>query len=123
MSKPAEVTDILDYLTPFVVTAGRYSLEVQGQVKSQQGKSGMADAFGEALTDADLSGQAFIEVAMLARFPHLRFFGEEHEQSYNMKYFSDDAELCVYLDPVDGTLFYKDGLDSYNVIATLGLRV
>lgn len=113
------VTEILDYLSPLLVRAGQYACQVQSKVAKQPPKEGYENLFSTALTDADLSIQAFIEVALLAQFPQISFFGEEHAQSLNMKYFPANAELCVYLDPVDGTRFFQDNLARFNVIATV----
>ncbi|NLF24297.1 MAG: hypothetical protein GX589_01385 [Deltaproteobacteria bacterium] len=111
--------EVLDYLAPFLVRAGRYAYEVQARVEHKPPKQGTSDPFSEALTDADLSIQAFIEVALLARFPEISFFGEECAHSLNMKYFPAEADLRVYLDPVDGTRFFRDNLPRFNVIATI----
>lgn len=110
---------VLDYLCPYLVTSGDYALNIQRRIAKRPAKAGMDNAFSAALTDADLSIQSFVEVVLLARFPDLAFFGEEYAHSLNMKYFPQNAPLTVYLDPVDGTLFFQDGLDNFNVIATL----
>jgi fructose-1,6-bisphosphatase/inositol monophosphatase family enzyme len=36
-----------------------------------------------------------------------------------MKYFPQKGQLCVYLDPIDGTRYFKDGLKEFNIIATI----
>lgn len=103
---------------PLLVTAGDYAAKIQSSVRSQPSKS-YETPFSQALTDADLSVQSFIEVAMLARYPEVQFFGEEVEQSLNSKYFPVKASYKACLDPIDGTLFYKHGLDRYHIILTL----
>lgn len=113
---------VLDYLCPYLVEAGAYARGIQGRLAKHESKPGMSDPFGAALTDADLSVQTFIEVALLARFPRLAFFGEEYAQSPNMKYFPKEAALQVLLDPIDGTLFFQDGLDNFNIIVSLADR-
>ena len=116
------VTEILDYLTPLVISAGDYARNIQSRVANQPCKEDQQTAFGQALTDADLSIQGFIEVALLGRFPEISFYGEEEASSLNMKYFKPDAELHVLLDPVDGTLFYRDHNDGWQVIVTVCTR-
>jgi fructose-1,6-bisphosphatase/inositol monophosphatase family enzyme len=68
--------------------------------------------------------QTFVEVALLGSFPNLRFYGEEHEQSFNTKYFraidlGPQGDYLVTLDPIDGTLFYMDGFSNYQIIVTV----
>ncbi len=113
-----EPQEIVDYLLPFVVTAGAYSAEIQGRVGVHDAKDGDT-IFHHALSDADLSIQAFLEVALLARFPELCYFSEEQESSLNKKYFTARSSLEVLLDPVDGTRCYIDGQVYYQVIVTL----
>lgn len=115
------VKEILNYLTPFIITAGDYSHAIQGRIHSHAEKPG-ATPFHHALSDADLSIQSFLEVALLARFPNLSFFSEEQAQSLNAKYFPLDNELEILLDPVDGTRPYIAGRMEYQVIVTLHNR-
>jgi myo-inositol-1(or 4)-monophosphatase len=65
-----------------------------------------------------------IEVALLGTFPHIRFYGEEYEQSYNTKYFraidlGETNDYLVTLDPIDGTQFYLDGHANYQIILSV----
>jgi len=113
---------LLDYISPFVVHAGQYALNVQNRIGKKPPKNGWDDPFSAALTDADLSVQGFIEGALLARYPQIAFFGEEHESSLNMKYFTKETPLTVFLDPIDGTRFFQDNLDNFNVILTIADR-
>lgn len=110
--------EFIDFLLPFLATAGDYTREIQRRVRAQPSKGG-DNPFQQALTDADLSVQAFLEVALLSRFPQWSFFSEEQEQSLNHKYFARDAAWEVLLDPVDGTRAYLDGADRYQIIVTL----
>jgi myo-inositol-1(or 4)-monophosphatase len=61
-------------------------------------------------------------LALLAKFPHLPFFGEEHERSYNTKYFTK-IDLTEYylitLDPIDGTRAYLDGLSCWSIVLSV----
>lgn len=110
---------LVQRLRTLSVTAGDYALQVQARVAHQPIKSQYENPFSQALTDADLSVQAFIEVALLAEFPELAFFGEEEDHSLNMKYFPEKAPYKVYLDPIDGTRYYQDGSPLFNVILTV----
>jgi fructose-1,6-bisphosphatase/inositol monophosphatase family enzyme len=111
-------SDVITYLLPYIVTAGAYSAEIQARVSTHDAKGGDT-IFHHALSDADLSIQAFLEVVLLARFPELCYFSEEQEQSLNKKYFLGRSSLEVLLDPVDGTRPYIDGKEFYQIIVTL----
>ncbi len=78
--------------------------------------------FASALTDADLSVQNCIEVELLTHFPEVSFFGEEKDSSINAKYFPPGAPITVFLDPIDGTLCYKNGFDNFNIILSVAGR-
>lgn len=114
-----EITKLVQRLCALTVTAGDYALRVQQRVAHQPIKTQYENIFAQALTDADLSVQAFMEVSLLAEFPALAFFGEEVDHSLNMKYFPKKAPYTVYLDPIDGTRYYQDGSDLFNVILTV----
>ncbi|MGF1461055.1 MAG: inositol monophosphatase family protein [Leptolyngbyaceae cyanobacterium] len=114
---------ILETLLPPLRLAARYSREIQTKIAAQPAKDG-PNQFSAALTDADLSVQTFVEVALLGSFPDIRFYGEEFEQSYNTKYFraidlGPMDDYLVTLDPIDGTLFYMDGFPNYQIIVTV----
>jgi fructose-1,6-bisphosphatase/inositol monophosphatase family enzyme len=111
-------TDIIRHVLPHIATAGRYSACIQNRVGEQSAKSG-ATSFHQALSDADLTIQSYLEVVMLSQFPGLSFFSEEHEQSLNVKYFRQDAPLEVLLDPIDGTRYYLDNRDQYQIIVAI----
>ncbi len=115
MTHPRE---ILWYLLPFIATAGTYSRRVQDRVGSHAEKHGET-AFHHALSDADLTVQSYLEVALLARFPEVSFFSEEQAQSLNVKYFPTEAPLEVLLDPIDGTRAYIDNREHYQIIVTV----
>lgn len=110
--------EIINYLLPCIATAGSYSATVQRRVATHAAKDG-ATPFHHALSDADLTIQSFMEVALLARFPQVSFFSEEQDVSLNKKYFPEDAEYEVMLDPVDGTRAYIDGRPNYQVIVAI----
>jgi fructose-1,6-bisphosphatase/inositol monophosphatase family enzyme len=110
--------DVIEYLLPYVVTAGAYSSEIQSRV-AVQGAKGGATIFHHALSDADLSIQSYLEVVLLARFPELSYFSEEQEQSLNKQYFLGSSRLEILLDPIDGTRPYIDKLEFYQIIITL----
>lgn len=116
--------EILATLLPFLKVAGAYAQQIQQRISVHPDKYDGEHLFANALTDADLSIQTFIEVALLAKFPTLRFYGEEYEQSYNTKYFraidlGPQGDYLITLDPIDGTRYYMDGHPNYLVIMTV----
>lgn len=117
----AQIGELTEYFLGLLVTAGDYALAIQPQVGGPAQKDGH-NAWVSALTDADLSVQNFIEVATLARFPDISFYGEEHAQSLNQKYFPRDAEISVHLDPVNGTFLYKNQRPRWDIIISIAER-
>jgi len=116
--------EILTALLPFLKVAGAYAAQIQQGISSRPDKYEGDHLFANALTDADLSIQTFMEVVLLAKFPNMRFYGEEYETTYNTKYFraidlGPQGDYLITLDPIDGTLYYKDGHPNYLVILTI----
>jgi myo-inositol-1(or 4)-monophosphatase len=123
MSASPTPRQILETLLPPLRLAAGYARQIQAKIVAQPSKGGPTK-FSAALTDADLSIQTFVEVALLGSFPTIRFYGEEYEQSYNTKYFraidlGPEGDYLVTLDPIDGTLFYMDGFPNYQIIVTV----
>lgn len=128
MTSSPSAKDILATLLPFLKVAGAYAQQIQQRISVHPDKYEGDHLFANALTDADLSVQTFIEVVLLAKFPNLRFYGEEYEQSYNTKYFraidlgpadGPKSDYLVTLDPIDGTRYYMDGHPNYLVMMTV----
>jgi fructose-1,6-bisphosphatase/inositol monophosphatase family enzyme len=108
----------IDYLLPNIVIAGDYAVQIQSVVQNESNKNEKT-VFQQALTDADLSVQNFLEVALLAKYPDISFYTEEEDKSLNMKYFPTNAEYEILLDPINGTQFYRDNLGIFDIIATV----
>ncbi|MGG6238610.1 inositol monophosphatase family protein [Nodosilinea sp. AN01ver1] len=125
MLPPTTPREILAALLPYLKTAGAYAQQIQAQIVAQPDKDGKGDNFfASALSDADLSIQTMMEVVLLGLFPHVRFYGEEHEQTYNTKYFraidlGPAGDYLITLDPIDGTQFYLDGHSNYQIILAI----
>ena len=94
------IEELVEFFLGLLVMAGDYALAIQPRIAGPAQKDGH-NAWVSALTDADLSVQNFMEVATLARFPSVGFYGEEHAQSLNQKYFPRDGDISVHLDPVN----------------------
>jgi myo-inositol-1(or 4)-monophosphatase len=123
LSSPS-AREILSALLPFLKVAGAYAAQIQQRISSLPDKYEGDHLFANALTDADLSIQTFMEVALLAKFPTMRFYGEEYEKSYNTKYFraidlGPQGDCLITLDPIDGTRYYMDGHPNYLIILTV----
>ncbi len=124
MSSHPSPREILSTLLPFLKVAGAYAQQIQQRIAIHPDKFEDGHLFSNALTDADLSVQTFIEVVLLAKFPNLRFYGEEYEKSYNTKYFraidlGPQGDYLITLDPIDGTRYYMDGHGNYMIILTV----
>lgn len=109
---------MVEALLPLLVTAGDYARRIQPQLAPSPAKAG-TNAWVQALTDADLSVQTFIEVAVLAAFPDTGFYGEEQEQSRNARYFPPDARTMLWLDPIDGTYLYRNQRAGWEIVLSL----
>lgn len=119
----AKAKEIALALLPSAVIAGKYACHIQENVQAQEDKCLENDSpFTAALTDADLSIQNYIEMELLSKFPDIAFYGEEEASSLNSKYFPKDAEIKVLLDPIDGTLFYKNKLPLFSVMISICSR-
>lgn len=122
----SEITawNILGTLYPTLKLAAEYAIAIQQRIKTRPEKTEFGDNFyATALTDADLTIQTALELAILAKFPTIAFFGEEYQSSYNTKYFRETnlapGELLITLDPIDGTRAYLDGLSTFAIIITV----
>ncbi len=112
---------ILETLLPYLQVAAAYSHQIQPQIAAHPDKDRPENFFAAALSDADLSVQTLVEVALLGNFPEIRFYGEEHQKSFNTKYFramdlGPQGDYLVTLDPIDGTRFYLDHHANYQMI-------
>ncbi|MEO0576260.1 MAG: inositol monophosphatase family protein [Pseudomonadota bacterium] len=112
------INQFVDTFLPQLIIAGNYARQLQGRLQSRpEAKSG--DAWTSVLTDADLGVQRYLEAYTLAQVPDWYFYGEEHAQSDNTKYFDPAARIAIMLDPINGTRLYKDGADSYDILLSL----
>ena len=122
-SKPSPY-EILKTLLPHLRVAAGYARQIQTKITSLPAKNTGSNILAAALTDADLSIQTVVEVALLGTFPHISFYGEEYQQSRNTKYFCSTEletkdDYLITLDPIDGTKYYLDGFDNYQIILSI----
>ena len=124
MSSNPSPRQILETLLPHLRVAAGYARQIQTKIASLPAKDEGDNFLSAALTDADLSIQTMVEVALLGTFPNLAFHGEEYEQSRNTKYFTAteldrQQDYLVTLDPIDGTKYYLDGFNNYQIILSV----
>lgn len=124
MSSVINPRSILETLLPSLRIAAAYARQIQPQIQALPSKTEMDNHFGQALTNADLGVQNFIEVALLAHFPQIHFYGEEWEKSGNTQFFQGrslekSGGYLITLDPIDGTRYYLDGHDNYQIILSI----
>jgi myo-inositol-1(or 4)-monophosphatase len=121
---------ILSTIFPYLQTSAHYAHYIQKNIEALPDKD-LDNIFSQALSAADLSVQTVVEVALLAHFPHLAFFGEEHEKTYNTRYFSniswheerpdlhESNNYLLLLDPIDGTRYFLDGHENFQIIFSI----
>lgn len=123
MSSQASPQEILQTLLPHLRVAAGYAQQIQTKIISLPAKDTGDNFLSAALTDADLSIQNLVEVALLGTYPDLGFYGEEYENSRNTKYFSttklNSSKYLITLDPIDGTRYYLDGFNNYQIILSI----
>ena len=123
MSSQPSPREILQTLLPHLKVAAGYAQHIQAKIVSLPAKEAGNNFLSAALTDADLSIQTLVEVALLGTFRDLAFYGEEYEKSRNTKYFTSTAlgknDYLITLDPIDGTQYYLDGFDNYQIILSI----
>lgn len=112
---PADPLSVLETLLPHLRAGAEYALRIQSRIAHQPDKATIGEnRFAAALSDADVSIQTAIEVAVLSAFPQARFHGEEYASSVNTKYLAgtwwDEGsnDWVFLLDPIDGTRYYLD---------------
>lgn len=115
---------ILTNFLPHLRVAASYANHIQKKISTLPDKKAGNNFFAAALTDADLSIQTLVEVALLGTYPDIPFHGEEYEQSRNTKYFrgtnfDESGDYLITLDPIDGTRYYLDGHDNYQIILSI----
>lgn len=112
------VAGMVEAFLPLLATAGDYARQLQPRLAPLPSKPG-SNPWVQALTDADLSVQTFLEVATLAVFPGAGFYGEEQDQSRNARYFPPDARTMVWLDPIDGTYLYRNQRPGWEIVLSI----
>ena len=118
MIREPTIPEMVEFYLPVLVTAGDYARELQPRISGPPDKQGH-NPWVQAITDADQGVQTFIEVATLARFPSVGFYGEEQEQSRHTRYFPAGADTVVWLDPINGTFLYKNQRPGWDIVLSV----
>jgi len=118
---PTETVAMVEHYLPVLVTAGDYACNIQDRICGPDAKSG-ANPWTQALTDADLAVQNFIEVATLGQYPEAGFDGEESARSSNRKYFNAASDTVIHLDPINGTFLYENQRSGWDIILSISHR-
>ena len=110
-------------LLPLLVKASYAVKIIQGKMLGdavvQPTQKALENLFSNALTDADLAVQTYIGLFLLGSYENVSFAGEEDpSQDHVSHYFPRKTEFAVALDPIDGTLYFKDGLPCFDIIVT-----
>lgn len=114
--------EALKLLMPHVVAAGELACRIQDDIPKNGNRNGDAkkgDRFVEALTDADIAVETYLAIVLLNAFEDVSFYGEEYERDRVSPYFPKDRPYLVTLDPIDGTLYFKDGLPLFATVLTI----
>jgi len=112
----------IEIILPYMVTAGEMAKGIQKSIAKQEAsmpeqKDG--DPFHSALTDADILVESFLGIQIYAMFDNVKFEGEEKDQDRISNYFPEKTEYTITLDPINGTLFFKNGLPIFDIIITI----
>jgi fructose-1,6-bisphosphatase/inositol monophosphatase family enzyme len=107
-------------LMPYVRQAGRIAFALQPAIRASTNLTEKGGSrFGSALTDADLIIEDRFGGDLLTLFSDASFCGEERAQDRISRYVPGDQPYIVTLDPVNGTLYYRDGLPLFETIVTI----
>lgn len=115
------VPHALATLMPTLVHAGEIALTIQegllnGSIVNSHAKEG--DRATAALTQADLLIESVTGARILTTISDARFFGEEGVLK-GTDLFPASAPYLITLDPVNGTLYFRSGVQQWNIVLTI----
>lgn len=125
LKTPYRIADIgvaqaLYALVPYVRSAGRLAAALQPAIATRADKTEKGGSpFASALTDADLLIEDRLGSDLFMLFSDASFHGEEHSNDRISRYIPDDRHFVITLDPINGTLYYRDCLPQYETIITV----
>ena len=117
---PSRSEHFLAVIGPAVRQAASIARALEGRVRNRP-KDGEDSAAKAALTLADTAAQEAILVPLLEHFPDVSLLAEEDTPSVGS--FPHQADECVVIDPIDGTLrCYLEAAGPYAVMVGLVRR-
>lgn len=105
-----------------MVLAGELALRLQSRIATEEVgilATKQGSRFAAVLTDADVLVESWIGCFLYITFEDIAFLGEEHDKDRISAYFPRAASYEITLDPINGTLFFKDGLPIFDIILTI----
>lgn len=116
---PSRAEHFLAVIGPAVRQAASIARALEGRVRNRP-KDGEDSAAKAALTLADTAAQEAILVPLLEHFPDVSVLAEEDTPSVGS--FPHQADECVVIDPIDGTLrCYLEAAGPYAVMVGLSV--
>lgn len=116
------LVESLKLLLPRFLTAGATVRRIQTIIRTKnirQTTLKSGDHFSNPLTDATRLVQSLFGMAVGELFTDASFYTEENREDRISRYLLKDAPFLITLDPLDGTLFFQDGLANYDIILTI----
>lgn len=108
-------------LLPCIRAAGKIATALQGRIQHVDApvQKDIGHPAMDVLTHADLLIEDRIGSDILLLFADASFHGEERDKDRVSRFIPEDLPFLITLDPVNGTLFYKDGVPQYEIILTI----
>ena len=109
------IREAIKRLLPHIVRAGVNACDIQDAIKKKK----LGNDFANALTEADLLVENMLGGMVNALFSDASFYGEEQKKDLVSYYIPDGRPFLVTLDPVNGTKYFEDGRDCFEIIMTI----
>lgn len=116
------IKNALTKILPCMVEAGILAKKLQSLITDNKENSCLVKEggrFGAVLTDADILVESIVGCFLYTTFTDVSFYGEEAEHDRISAYFPRQAAYEVSLDPINGTIFYRDGLKIFDSILSI----
>jgi len=115
-SKSMHADSMLLDLLPRIVELGDYSMQVRDSIVSWKKDPNDFDDISNLVTEVDVYVQEGILKCLLEKGYKGRVLAEEETPS--LKRFTETGDITIVIDPIDGTLAYKLGLDNFCIIVS-----
>ncbi|MDP6977857.1 MAG: inositol monophosphatase family protein [Myxococcota bacterium] len=115
----SRVERFVEHMLPAVIRAAGRARALEGQVRNVP-KIDEASPEKQALTRADLETQEIVLETLFEAYPDVALAAEEATETAER--FAAQADACVVVDPIDGTLWsYLEGQGPYSVVVGLAV--